>query len=152
MGKLFGKPAKSSSSNRAYHTIEQNFGGLQGMAGTGANALSALLSGDTSGFNAYKNATGFDWQAEQGSRGITGNAAARGILRSGPTGEALVNYGNNLQNQFASSYMDRLLQQAGLGFQAGGLLTQAGSTSNSTGGKKGLGSYLGAGLSLAGAG
>lgn len=153
MGKLFGGSSQkssstSTSSNRAYDDINRIFSPVTGMAGTGANALSALLSGDSSGFDAFKNATGFDWQAEQGSRGITGNAAAKGLLNSGSTGKALVSYGNNIQNQFANNYMDKLLQQAQLGLQAGGLISGAGnvssSTSSSSGSSKpGLGGLIG---------
>ncbi len=148
MGSLFGKPATESSSNRAYGDISSGFKPLFGLAGQGSNALSALLGGDpNAGFNQYKKATGFDWQGEQGSRGITGNAAAAGMLRSGSTQKALVNYGNNQQNQYANDYMTHLLQQAGLGFNAGQLVSGAGNTQSSTGQKPGLGGILG---SLAG--
>lgn len=139
-----GKKSKSVSDNKAYDSINQNFGGLQGMAGTGANALQSLLSGDASGFNKYKDATGFDFAADQGSRGITGNAAAGGLLRSGSTGKSLVSFGNNLQQQFAGNYMDRLMGQADMGFKAGGLLSQAGQqTKQSSREKPGIGGFLG---------
>tara|TARA_Y100001968_G_C19418968_1_gene750632 strand:+ start:714 stop:1097 length:384 start_codon:yes stop_codon:yes gene_type:complete len=121
-----------------------------GMAGTGANALQALLSGDMSGFNSFKDATGFDAVAEQGSRGITGNAAAKGMLRSGPTAKGLQAFGTNLQNTYANNYMDRLLQQAGLGFNAANSLTAAGGQNTSTGtskSKPGLGGFIGGAMS-----
>lgn len=145
MSGLFGgSKTKSLSNNQAYGTINDNFAGLLGNAGTGANALSALLSGDTSGFQKFKDATGFNFESEVGSRGITNNAAARGILRSGSTGKSLVNYGNEVQNKYANNYMDRLMGQAGLGFQAGGLLAQAGQQSTSKSkSKPGLGGFLG---------
>lgn len=153
MGGIFGsKPkSKSSSYNQAFGQISDTFTPVTQFAGTGANALQALLTGDTSGFNKFKQATGFDAAAEEGSRGVTGNAAARGLLRSGATGKALQNYGQNLQNQFAGNYMDRLAQLAGLGMQAGGLITGAGAVSNSSskgGGKSGLGNALGMGASI----
>jgi len=82
--------------------------------------------------------------AEEGSRGITGNAAANGLLRSGSTGKSLVNYGNQLQQTFAGNYMDRLLAQAGLGLQAGQLIASAGNVSKGkSSSKKGLGGFLG---------
>jgi len=143
--------AQSSSSNKAYDFLQGQFGGLTGDAGTSQNALKALLSGDTSGFDAYKRATGFDALSEQGSRGITGNAAASGLLRSGSTGKALQNYGQTISNQFAGSYMDRLQGLADNAFKAGGLIGGAGqqssSTQNSSKGKPGLGNILGSALS-----
>jgi len=145
MSKVFGgSKQKSSSSNQAFGQIRDTFSPLTGQAGEGANALSALLSGDVSGFNAFKQATGFDAMAEQGSRGITGNAAASGLLRSGSTGKALSAYGNMIQNQFADNYMNKLLAQAGIGLQAGNLIAGAGQTSQSSGkSKPGLGGLLG---------
>lgn len=142
---LFGsKPKQGASSNQAYAGLNTAFSPLFGQATQGANAYSGFLNGDSSGFDRYKDMTGFDWQNEQGSRGITGNAAARGLLRSGSSQKALVNYGNNQQQQFAGNYLDRLLAQAGLGFQAGNLVSGAGTTSTqSTSGGGGIGGFLG---------
>jgi hypothetical protein len=136
----------SSASNRAYDSLNTAFSPLYGQATQGAKGLSDLLSGDSTGFDKYKDATGFDWAAEQGSRGITGNAAARGLLRSGSTGKSLVTFGNGIQDQFATNYMDKLLQQAQLGFNAGNLVSGAGSVSTSKGSsstKPGIGGFLG---------
>lgn len=156
MGGILGgskQKSQSSSSNQAFQYLKDTFSPLTSFAGSGANALQALLSGDTSGFENYKRATGFDAMAEQGSRGITGNAAASGLLRSGSTAKALQNYGTQLQNQYAGSYMDRLLNLANLGLGAGQLISGAGQTSNSTSSgksKNGLGGLIGTvGASLA---
>lgn len=149
MGKIMqgvfgGSKSKQKADNQAYGTINQNFGGLQGNAATGANSLNALLSGDTSGFDQFKKSTGFDFMAEQGSRGITGNAAAGGLLRSGSTGKALMNYGNQMNNQYANNFMDRLGQQADIGFKAGNLLSGAGNrSSGSSSTKPGIAGFLG---------
>lgn len=145
MGSIFGgNKQKSSSSNQAYPFLQQQLGGVVGDASTGANALQALLTGDASGFNAFKNATGFDAAAEQGSRGITGNAAAGGLLRSGSTSKALANFGQNLQNQYAGSYMDQLGKLAGIGLNAGNVLAGAGQTSTQKSkSKNGLGGLIG---------
>jgi len=153
MSSIFGgskqkQSSQSDSYNKAYDTINQAYSPLLGQATTGANALAALLGGDSSGLDAYKKATGFDALAEQGSRGITGNAAASGLLRSGSTGKALQTFGTNLQNTFANNYMDKLLQQAQLGFNAGNLISGAGQvshgTSNSSSSSKpGLGGFVG---------
>lgn len=121
-----GKGSKEVSKNLAYGDISNAFKPALGYTTQGGDAISALLGGDASGFNKFKDATGFDWQAEQGSRGITNNAAASGLLRSGSTGKALVNFGNNIQNQFADSYLGKLLGLAGLGVQSGSVLGDAG--------------------------
>lgn len=148
MSSIFGgSKQKSSSSNQAYGNISQAFSPLESTATTGVNALNSLLSGDSSGFDAYKNATGFNAAAQQGSQGITGNAAAAGLLRSGSTGKALQSYGDNLQNQYASQYTNNLMNQANLGFQAGSLISGAGSTSQGSGSSKpGIGKFLGTAL------
>lgn len=149
MGSIFGGSKSNqtaSSSNQFAQQLNTQFSPLTAQAGNGANALSALLGGDASGLNAYKGATGFDAAAEQGSRGITGNAAASGLLRSGSTAKGLQAFGNNLQNSYAQSYMDKLLAQAGLGLQAGNLISGAGQTSQSQGTsskKDGLGGLIG---------
>lgn len=123
---------KSKTSNKAYDQLNSTFSPLEAQAGTGANALASLLSGDASGFNNFKAATGFDGAAEAGSRGITGNAAASGLLRSGSTGKALENYGVGLQNQYSNDYMNHLLQQAQLGLGAGQLISGAGQVTKSS--------------------
>lgn len=149
MGGLFGGSKQSSSSqsaNRAYDGLVKEFWPMTRHADNGANAFAALLGGDTSGFDTFKKSTGFDAAAEMGSRGITGNAAAGGMLRSGGTAKALQAFGNTLQNQYANNYMDRLLGQANLGFQAGNLVSGAGTVTNSTStskGKNGIGGLLG---------
>lgn len=156
MGSIFGgskQKSTSTSYNKAYDQINQEFSPLTGLAAQGGNALSALLSGDTSGFNAFKAVTGFNPQMEQGSRGITGNAAASGLLRSGSTGKALQSFGNNLQQSFADNYINKLLSQAQLGFNAGNLITQAGQvgqSNSSSKSKPGLGGLIGGGLSAVG--
>lgn len=149
MGKIMqgvfgGSRSKQSADNKAYQGLVDNFGGLQEGAATGAGGLKALLAGDTSGFDQFKKSTGFDFMSEQGSRGITGNAAARGLLRSGSSGKALMDYGNQMNNQYANNYMDRLGQQADMGFKAGSLISGAGNRSSGSGSTKpGIGGFLG---------
>lgn len=145
MGSIFGKnKQKSSSSNQAFGTIRDWAQPLLGYAGSSANDISNFLGGDTSGFNAYKQATGFDALAEEGSRGITGNAAAAGLLRSGGTGKALQAYGNNIQNQYVNQYLENLFNRANLGYNAAQILSGSGNTSTSTSkSKPGIGGFLG---------
>lgn len=153
MGGIFGgKPKQSSSSsNQAFGQIRDTFTPITEFAGVGGNALQALLGGDSTGFDKFKQATGFNAAAESGSRGITGNAAARGLLQSGSTAKRLQSFGNEIQNQYAGNYMDRLLGLSNLGLGAGGLIAGAGNVSSSKskgGGKSGLGNALGMGAQL----
>lgn len=148
MGGLFsGSKEPDKQYNQAYGGLNAAFSPLYKNAASGANALQALLSGDTSGFDTFKKSTGFDATAEAGSRGITGNAAAAGLLRSGGTAKALQSFGDTIQNQYANNYMDRLLSQANIGFNAGNLVSGAGGVKNSSQGKPGLGDVLMGGLS-----
>lgn len=141
MSSVFGG-SKSKSSNQAYGSINSSFSPYFSEAGTGIDGINKLLGGDSSGFDAYKQATGYDAAAKQGSQGITGNAAAAGLLRSGSSGKALQNYGDNMQNQYAQSYMGNLFNQANLGFQAGSLVSGAGQQSSSSS-KPGIGKFIG---------
>lgn len=136
----------SAAYNQAYPFLQQVFGGATGLTGQATGDISSFLSGDASGFNNYKNATGFNQLLEQGSRGITGGAAARGLLNSGSTGKALVNYGNDMQNQYAGSYLSNLFNLSNQGLQAGNLISGAGRTSESSGSgssKPGISGLLG---------
>lgn len=160
MSKIFGgskQKSQSQSINRAFDSINAAFSPMFGQASGAAGQIQALLGGDASGFNAYKDATGFDFLTEEGSRGITNNKAARGLLRSGSTGKALANYGNQMQNQYAQQYINQLLGLGNMGLQAGSLVAGAGQVSESTSSsrsKPGLGGFLGkigAGIATGGA-
>jgi len=147
MGKLFSGSAKTKESNAAYGQIHDTFTPAIDKGVSSFLDMGKLLGGDSSGFDAYKKATGFDALLENGSRGITGNQAAAGLLRSGGTGKALSNYGNMMQNQYANTYMDSLNQQAGYGLNAASLLGKTATTTTKKSSKPGLGAVLGKGLS-----
>ncbi len=152
MSSIFGG-SKQKSSNRAYDTIKGAVSPVLGDIAKGSQSLSNLLSGNSSGFDTYKDIGGFDAFAEQGSRGITGNAAARGLLRSGSTGKALQEYGNTFQNSFLQNYINTLFGQSNLGLQAGSLLGSVGNVQKSKS-KPGIGKFLGnvaAGIATGGA-
>src|SRR3546814_16023447 len=119
MSSVFGgSKQKSSSSNRAFDSINKSFSPLFSQATDSANEIGSFLGGDTSGFNLFKKATGFDAASETGSRGITGNAAAGGLLRSGSTSKALQAFVNEMQNPYANDYPTNLLHKANLGFNS----------------------------------
>jgi hypothetical protein len=163
MSFLAPKPAKSSSTSENVNNnlITSTYGGQMGQ-GTGAtNFLSQLLGvtpgsvastantvgtaangvaaggGAEQGYNNYLQLAGYEPAMRQLSRNITGQGAASGMLRSGPTAGALQTRGAELNQGFFNNYLQQLSNLSGLGLQAGGLVSNAGqkSTSTSTGGK-----------------
>jgi hypothetical protein len=149
MSGIFGGKKNTSSSietNVNRGLVNDAYGGSMAATGDSINSLQALLGGDSSGFRAFTDAIDLSGQMEMGSRGVTGNAAARGLLRSGSTGKALVNYEQQMENQAADTYMQRLLGIGQLGLGAGELVAGAGreGSSQSKGREKpGLGGFLG---------
>lgn len=124
--------SQSSSTNQAYPFLQGALGGSVSSVGDSISALQALLSGDSSGFDAYKAATGFNGALSQGLEGVTGAEAAKGLLRSGSAGKAFETYGDNLENQYAQNYLSNLVGVGQLGLGAGQILGGAGNTSQST--------------------
>lgn len=145
MSSIFGGSKETSKSyNQGYGLLKDSFSPMFKYAGTGAEGVSKLLGGDASGFNAYKDATGFDALSEIGSRGITGNAAARGLLRSGSAGKALVDYGNTMNNQYAQQFIQNLLGLSDVGLKAGSIVGGAGEVGEAQKkSKPGIGGFLG---------
>lgn len=154
MSSVFGgskqkSQATSLSNNQAFGTINSWASDLMPYAGEGARGLSSLLGGDATGLNKFKQTIGFDNMLEQGSRGVTGNAAANGLLRSGGTSKGLARFAAGLEDEATGNYMNQLAQLAGIGQNAAGTLTSAGqqnqSQSTSSGkSKNGMGKFLGA--------
>lgn len=152
MSAIFGgskQSSSSTSSNQAYPYVQQQF---SGMAGNGAHANDALYSlltggaGSGEAFNNYKNSAGYQSTLDAGSHAVTGNAASRGLMNSGATGKALVNYGQGLNQQYYNNYLSQLLGLGQQGLGAGGLIAGAGQTSHSTSSgssKPGIGGFLG---------
>ncbi len=144
MSFLTGKPASSSSSNQAYSYLQGAYS-PQVSTGVGANnALAGLLGvgGDPSqanaGYQNFLNSTGYQNVLKQSNAGITGSAAARGLLGSGATLKALQNNSANLGQNYFSNYLQQLGGLNTAGLQAGGLIGGAGQTSQSTAGSPGL--------------
>jgi len=129
---------KSTSGNQAFDFLRSSLGDSVSYVGEGAKGLSALLGGDSSGFDAYKGATGFNNELIRGMGDVTGASAAKSILRSGTSGKALMNYGQELQNKSAQNYIQNLLGLSGVGGTAAGIIGSAGNTSESSGKSKGL--------------
>lgn len=82
-------------------------------AGTQATEASLLdgtgaSTGANTAFNNYLGSTGYNFQLDQGTRALTGSAAAKGILNSGSTAKALEGYGQNLGASYFNNYLGQL--------------------------------------------
>lgn len=140
MSFLKPKPARSSSINVNNPLITSTYSPVMSQGVGANNFLSALLTGtgDTGAANAglqgyYANA-GYAPAMRQLAQQITGQGAASGLLRSGATSNALLTRGAELNQSFYNNYLQQLAGLSGLGLQAGGLVTNAGQKSTSTGG------------------
>jgi hypothetical protein len=98
----------------------------------------------TDALEAFSNSTGMDFLRDQGVKALEGSQAGRGMLQSGATGQALMQFGQNLGKTHVMSFMDKLLEHSRLGLGAAGTLAGAGAwskgsgTSSGDGGKTGL--------------
>jgi hypothetical protein len=144
--KLFGG-SRSKNTNNKY--LRGQLDSTIGSIGGTSNLLGSLLGiGDptagAAGFGNYRKNAGFDFQMLEGLKGITGSAAARGILNSGMTGKAYTKYGNELQKTFYDDYIKQLLGFGGMGIGAAGVLADTGKKSSEDTGAFGkmLGSIL----------
>lgn len=130
-----GSKSKSQSTqdsyNKAYEPVSTAFSPMLPYAQQGASSLAALLSGDFSGFNKYKEGTGFDFAMNRGLGAIDANAAGRRMVHSGSALKALEAFGTGLQSTYADKYLQNLTGLSNLGLNAGGALTGAGSVSKS---------------------
>ena len=68
----------------------------------------------------FQTSPGYQFQMEQGLRGIDAGAASKGILRSGATLKAEETFGQGLANQDFTNYYNRLYNMAGQGLTAAG--------------------------------
>jgi hypothetical protein len=145
MQTLFGGSSeKSKSYNLNNQMLTNSLGGSLGAVGDSYGLMKALLSGDMSGFNQFKQNAGYDVAAQQGSQGIMANAAARGLLRSGAARKGLVRFGQGLSNQYLNDYFQRLTGMGQLGLGSAGILANSGQESTKEGSStKGMGGFLG---------
>lgn len=98
--------------------------------------------GTKNAFNNYLNSTGYQFQMDQGSKAITGSAAARGILNSGSTAKALQTYGQNTAQGSFNNYLNQLTNLSGQqgnvaarGLTAAQITGQAGTTGGGNAGQ-----------------
>lgn len=164
MGFLKPKAAKSSSENTNNALITGNYSPTMKQGNGATNFLSQLLGvspmgvssaansigtaangvaaagGAEGGYNAddaykaYLDRAGYAPAMRELARGVTGQGAASGLLRSGATAGRLQTRGAELNNGYFNNFMQQLAGLSGLGLQAGNLVSGAGQKSTSTGG------------------
>lgn len=66
----------------------------------------------------FQSSPGYEYQVQQGMRGVNARAASQGMLNSGATLKALQDRGNSLAAQDFGTYYNRLAGLAGLGQNA----------------------------------
>lgn len=149
MSKLFGgskSKSKQESYNKAYPQVSQQLSPLLPYAQQGASQYSAFLNGDTSGFEKYLDNTGYDFQQDEGQRGILQLLGNKGLRNSGAALRKLTRFNTDLKQQYSNNYLDRLLGLANVGTDAARTITGAGGYSLGASSSKtnpGLGSFIG---------
>jgi hypothetical protein len=93
--------------------------------------VSSSVMPQTSALDNWSNAAGMDFLMKQGQRAISGQQAAGGVLNSGATGKALVQYGQGLGSQYLKNYMDYLFDFAKLGLGSASAMSGAGNVGQS---------------------
>ena len=154
MSSIFGgsqQQQQSSSSNQAYPYLQGALSGNISNGGNAGNQLANLLGlngvqGQNTGFNNWKDSTGYQFGLNQGVGSIVGNAATNGLLNSGATAKAVDTYGQNYANTQYGNYTGMLQNLLGTGVSSAGVLSSAGNTSQSSGSgssTKGAGGFIG---------
>lgn len=156
MSFLFGG-GKSKSENKAFPWLQSTYGGtstaLINQGQEGLNRVQDFISGkDTSGFDQYRRSAGYQNIFDEAMRGVTSNAAARGLLSSGPTLRATQDHAGRLAQQAYENYLAQLSgaasQQMNAGQGLASIISGAGgvSTSSQQGGLLGGLGALGQGI------
>jgi hypothetical protein len=150
--------SKSKSENKAYPWLQ----GQQGMASqiisdanAGNNEIFSFLQGNNpAGFEQYKRSSGYDNIFGEAMRGVTSNAAARGLLGSGATLRATQDRAGQLAQQQYANYLQQLMgvnqQRMQSGLNLGNMIAGAGTTQTQRGGLLDAVGGVGAGLGALG--
>jgi hypothetical protein len=155
----------NQSSNQAYPMLSQALGGqtttgtdassqLAGLLGVGGGTTAQQQAAQQQAFQGFQNSTGYQFGLNQGTQGITQNAATSGLLNSGATAKAVDTYGQNYANTQYQNYLNPLQSLVSSGNQAGSVIGGVGqqSSGESTGtsssnSKPGIGGFIGQGMS-----
>ena len=145
MSSIFGG-SKSKSTNKNNSLVTNALSPLLGQAVSANNQVSSFLGGDSTGFDSFKDAAGFDFELMRGLDQVGSASSGRGVFRSGARDKAIQEFGQGISNRFAQSYIQSLLGQGQQGLSAGGLIGQVGQESTSKS-KPGIGGFLGGAMS-----
>jgi hypothetical protein len=141
------------SDNQAYPLIRDSLEGQIGSAPEGNNAIRSLLglAGDTGqreAFDNFRNSSAYQFQQEEGTRGVTNSQAAKGMLGSGATLKGIARFSNNLATQYLDKYLDRLAGVSDAGIKAAQVIGGAGQRSRGTSTSQGTSKGSSFGVSL----
>lgn len=127
-----GSKNKSSSGNRAFDEIRNLLSGNIGQGNSAMATIGALLGlgGDKAAADAahqnYLNSSGYKAMMDSGQDAITTNASAKGLFRSGATGKALTNFGQQLGSQKFNEFLQQLTGLGQYGLNSANTITAAG--------------------------
>jgi hypothetical protein len=97
-------------------------------------------------FQNYLNSGGYKFELDQGTKAITGSAAARGVLNSGSTAKALTKYGTGLASNYFNDYLNQTNASANRGLTAANMIGTAGTEGGAKAGEamsNGIGGLFG---------
>lgn len=134
----------SVSENQAYPMLSSALSGNIGQGNAAMSTLGSLLGiGDPaagkSTLTNFLDSTGFNFLRDQGERGITGSAAAKGLLNSGSTAKAITKYGSDLASTKMNDLFSQLTSLGQYGLGSANTIAAAGQKSTSTGTSSGSG-------------
>lgn len=149
IGGIFANKARKSAQEAAltgfnYLKDNANIGAAQTQGLEAQNLIAGLLGlgGDQAAsdaaFQRFQDSSGYQFRLGQGLQGITGNAAAGGLLNSGAALKSLTGYSQGLASQEFQNYLSQLMGQAGAGLNAAQLVGSAGSSGGANAGAFGL--------------
>jgi hypothetical protein len=104
--------ATVAENRRQFDLVRQDTAPARELGVGAVGELKRLQGGDLSGFHADP---GYQFARDEGLQSVQRNAIAQGRSISGSEDKALTRYGTGVANQQYGAFVDRLLQQAGLG-------------------------------------
>ena len=123
VGSYLASRQQAKAQEQAAQTALTGYNYLRGSAennqyitnGAAANNSQAQLLGQApitdatkNGFTNYLGSTGYNFNLKSGSDAIASQGAASGLLNSGGTGKALIDYGQNVGQQYFNNYLSQL--------------------------------------------
>lgn len=87
----------------------------------GGNALSPQ-----SGFDTFRNSTGYQFRVNEGMNSLGANWLARGLGKSGAAAKSAMTFGQNIASDEFGNYLGQLANQQGVGLSAGSALAGVG--------------------------